>query len=128
MTSTVLGVQHYSLTGRGQALGVVVRDRFAFVEDAQVVMRVGGQPDHVGHRQQGSPAGDSPTGLGLQFAQGGGDDDGGRQPVVLTYATAGQQGTPGGVECIVGAYEFRGFEVFGVRCLRNASRTTEQGV
>jgi hypothetical protein len=29
---------------------------------------------------------------------------------------------------IVGVYEFRGFEVFGVRCLRNASRTTEQGV
>ncbi len=62
---------------------------------------MGGQPNHVAHRQQGAAAGEPSTGLGLQFAQGGGDDDGGRQPVVLTQITGGQQGTPGGVERVV---------------------------
>jgi hypothetical protein len=70
----------------------------AFGEDAQVMMR------------------------------GGGDDDGGGQPVVLNQITGGQQCTPGCVECIVSVFELRGFDVLGVRCLRNASRTTEQGV
>jgi hypothetical protein len=40
-------------------------------------MRMGRQPDHVAHRQQGVSTGERRAGAGLQFTHGGGNDDGG---------------------------------------------------
>ena len=56
---------------------MIERQRFAFVEDGQVVVGMGGQPDHIGHRQQGAAAGERFAGAGFEFLQRGGDDDAG---------------------------------------------------
>jgi hypothetical protein len=60
-----------------------------FVEDGQVVVGVAGHPDHGRHGQQGSGGGDGLSDTGFEFLQGGGDDDGGRQPVVLAEFAGG---------------------------------------
>jgi len=70
---------------------VIQRECFAVVEDRQVVMRVAAQADHVAHRHDGAATGQTPPGRGFELGQGGGDDDGGRQPVVLTQLPGGQQ-------------------------------------
>jgi hypothetical protein len=44
---------------------VIERQRFAVVENRQVVMGVGGQPDHVAHGQQRVAAGEPATGGGF---------------------------------------------------------------
>jgi hypothetical protein len=54
---------------------VIEPDRFAFVEDAQVVVGMRGHPNHVRHRQQRSTSGKSFTGAGFQLAQRRGDND-----------------------------------------------------
>ena len=88
-TAAVSGVQHNPLRGGREAFGVSQVERLAgvLVEHRQVVMRVRREADHVGHRKQRPAAGDGMAGTGFQFLQGGGHDDGGRQPVVLTQLT-----------------------------------------
>lgn len=44
---TILGIQDNSLPGRGQAFGVIQSQRFAVVEDSEVMIRVAAQPDHI---------------------------------------------------------------------------------
>ena len=63
---------------------MIERERFALVENRQVVVGMGGQPDHIAHRQQRAAAGEPFAGGGLEFVQGGRDDDAGGQAVVLT--------------------------------------------
>ena len=69
---------------------MVQRQRFAFVEDGQVVVGVGAQPDHIRHRQQGAPAGEGFAGAGFELLQRRGDHDAGGQTVVLTEVAGGQ--------------------------------------
>jgi hypothetical protein len=45
---------------------VIQGQRFALVEDGEVMMRVAGQPDHVGHRQQRATSGQAFAGGGLE--------------------------------------------------------------
>jgi hypothetical protein len=80
---------------------VIERECSAVVEDSEVVVSVGGQPDHVAHRQQGAAAGECFAGAGFEFLQCGGDDDAGGQPVVLTELTAGQQRACQRQKCVV---------------------------
>jgi hypothetical protein len=76
-------VQHDPLIGRRQPFRLAQVQRSAgVVEDRQIVVGVGGQADHVAHRDQGAPGGDGVPGPGFEFGQGGGHDDGDRQPAV----------------------------------------------
>ena len=63
-----------------------------FVVHRQVVVRVGGQADHVAHRQQGATTGDGVPGRGFEVLQGGGHDDGGGQAVVAAQLAGGEHG------------------------------------
>ena len=58
--AAVLGMQHDALPRRGGAPGAtqIQRQLGVVVEDHQVVKRVAGHPDDVGHRQQGAATGD----------------------------------------------------------------------
>ena len=58
------------------------------VEHRQVVVGVGGHPDHIADRYHRAAAADAHPGAALQILQRGADDDRGRQPVVLTELTA----------------------------------------
>ena len=69
---------------------MIERERFALVEDGQVVVGVAGQPDHVGHRQQRAAGGQGFPAAGLQLFECGGDHDAGGQPVVLTEFSGDQ--------------------------------------
>jgi hypothetical protein len=55
-----------------------------FVEDCQVVVGVAGQPDQRRHGQQAAGGGDGLPAPGRFEVLPGGDDDGGRQAVVLS--------------------------------------------
>jgi hypothetical protein len=48
---------------------VIQPDRFALVEDRQVMVGVAGQPDDIGHRQQRAAAGEPFTRGGLQLVE-----------------------------------------------------------
>ena len=81
---------------------MIERQRFAPVEDGQVV--VGVAEPAGSHRDIGSrvpPPVSALPGAGFQFLQCGGDDDAGRQPVVLTELTGRQQGACGGEKGVV---------------------------
>jgi hypothetical protein len=76
-TRPVIGVQDQSLVAGGDAFGSAEVERAAVVgvEDAQVVVGVGGHADEVGDGQQGAAGGDGDSGGGVQLVEGGGDDD-----------------------------------------------------
>ncbi len=87
----VIGLQYYSLYRRGRQLGVIQRQRFALIEDLQIVPDVAGQLDHVEHQQNGTPTTEALAGGGFQFAQCRGDDDGRQYPVLLGQLPGCQQ-------------------------------------
>ena len=78
-------MQNDSLVGAGDAFSAAQPKSPPgdTVEEGEVVVAVGGHPDDIAHRQQSSAAGDADPGLVLEILQGGRDDDGDGQAVVL---------------------------------------------
>ena len=103
--AAVAGVADDALVGGGDAFGAaeIQRPVGVILEHRQVVNGVGGHPDQVAHRQGGTAAGargwrhrnrcvvNRVCGL-VELAQCGGDDDGDRQPAVLTELARGDAG------------------------------------
>ena len=64
---------------------------------------MGGQPDHIAHRQQGAGSGDGLPGGVFELVQGGGHDDGDGQAVMRPQFAGGQDGAAHRQQRVVGA-------------------------
>ena len=105
--SAFLGAEHDSLGWGCYPFGVVEREGFAVIEDRQVVVRVAGHANHVGHRYQGASAGPGFSAGGFEVFECGGHDDRHGQPVVLAQLAGGNQSPQAGEQSVVGALGLR---------------------
>nr|CRL74241.1 hypothetical protein CPGR_03568 [Mycolicibacterium komanii] len=92
--AAVFGEQHQPLRFRGQPAPAAQEQGLfgGLVEDRQIRMRRRRLFDDVAHRQQRPPTGHRMPGAGLQLLQRGGDQQGGRHPVVAPQRPGREQG------------------------------------